>query len=161
MKYNQHVSSSRRKNRRRHFNAPSHVRRNIMGVALSKQLCREYNVPRLAVPIRRDDVVKVITGKYKDEQPSKVIRVHRKRYRLYIDNIQREKANGAQVKVPVHYSNVVITKLKLDGFRKNMLKEKSKQKRRARKRLGLDPTGVKQIKKAEQKEKVAAKVDLD
>eukprot|EP00483_Globobulimina_turgida_P006306 UN06316 len=116
MKFNKYVSSSRRKARRRHFNAPSHIRREIMGVAVSKQLCRDYGVPRLTLPIRRDDVVKVTTGKFKDEAPAKVVRVHRKMYRLFIENIQREKANGAQVKVPVHYSNVVITKLKLDGY---------------------------------------------
>merc|ERR1712244_202921 len=141
MKFNKYVSSSRRKNRRRHFNAPSHIRRNIMGVALSKQLCREYGVPRLTLPVRRDDVVKVITGKFKEEQPSKIVRVHRKKYRLFVENIQREKANGAQVKVPIHFSNVVITKLKLDGFRKNLIKKKVQRKLRARKRLGLDPSG--------------------
>jgi len=161
MKFNKFVSSSRRKNRRRHFNAPSHIRRQIMGVALSKQLCREYGVPRLTLPIRRDDVVKVITGKFKDETPAKVIRVHRKKYRLFVDNIQREKANGAQVKVPVHFSNVVITKLKLDGYRKNLIKKKVQRKLRGRKRLGLDPEGIKQIKKTDKKDKVETKVDLD
>lgn len=161
MKYNKYVSSSRRKNRRRHFNAPSHIRRQIMGVALSKQLCREYGVPRLTLPIRRDDVVKVITGKYKDETPSKIVRVHRKKYRLFVENIQREKANGAQIKVPIHYSNVVITKLKLDGFRKNLIKKKVQRKLRARKRLGLDPSGLKQSKKADMTDKEDAKVDLD
>jgi len=161
MKFNKFVSSSRRKARRRHYNAPSHIRRKIMGVALSKQLCREYGVPRLTLPIRRDDVVKVITGKFKEETPSKVVRVHRKKYRLFVENIQREKANGAQVKVPVHYSNVVITKLKLDGFRKNLIKKKVQRKLRARKYLGLDPSGLKQKKKAEKKDKEDAKVDLD
>merc|ERR1712173_174803 len=97
----------------------------------------------------------------KDETPAKVIRVHRKKYRLFVDNIQREKANGAQVKVPVHFSNVVITKLKLDGYRKNLIKKKVQRKLRGRKRLGLDPEGIKQIKKTDKKDKVETKVDLD
>ena len=88
------VSSSRRKNRKRHYTAPSHVRQWKMGVRLSKALCREYGVPRLSIPIHKDDVVRVMTGKFKDEPPSKVVRVHRKKYRLFIENIQREKANG-------------------------------------------------------------------
>ena len=70
-----------------------------MGVALSKALCREYGVPRLTLPIRRDDVVKVITGKFKDETPAKVTRVRRKKYCLFIDNIQREKANGVDPRI--------------------------------------------------------------
>merc|ERR1739842_52733 len=108
----------------------------IMGVALSKQLCREYGVPRLTLPIRRDDVVKVITGKFKEETPSKVVRVHRKKYRLFLENVQREKANGAQVKVPIAYSNCVITKLKLDGYRKEILKRKVRSKLAGRRAMG-------------------------
>ena len=88
------VSRSRRKARRRHFNAPSHIRQKIMCCALSKALCKEYGVPRLTMPIHRDDEVKVVRGKFKDEPPSKVVTVQRRRYRLYLENVQRDKANG-------------------------------------------------------------------
>ena len=73
---------------------------------------------------------------------------------------QNNKTKGAQIKVPIHFSNVVITKLKLDGFRKNLIKKKVQRKLRARKRLGLDPSGLKQGKKAANA-KEEAKVDLD
>jgi large subunit ribosomal protein L26e len=36
----------------------------------------------------------------------------------------KEKANGAQVNVPIHPSNVQITKLKLDKDRKDLLERK-------------------------------------
>lgn len=88
------MSSSRRKNRRRFFNAPSHIRRQIMSVAVSKQICKQYGIPRLTLPIRREDTVRVICGKFKSEEPGKVVRVHRRKYRVFIENIQREKANG-------------------------------------------------------------------
>ena len=65
-----------------------------MGVTLSKALCREYGVPRLTLPIRKEDTVRVVKGKYKEETAAKVIRVQRRKYRVFIDNIQREKANG-------------------------------------------------------------------
>ena len=68
---------------------------------------------------------------------------------------------GAQVKVPVHYSNVVITKLRLDPFRRKELKKLIAKKKRARKRLGLDPSGIKEKKKTVKTEKQEAKVDLD
>ena len=57
MKFNTMVTSSRRKNRDRHFNAPSHVRRKMMSSPLSKELKQKYNVR--SIPIRKDDEVKV------------------------------------------------------------------------------------------------------
>ena len=57
MKFNTMVSSSRRKNRKRHFNAPSHIRRKIMSSPLSKELRQKYNARSL--PIRKDDEVQV------------------------------------------------------------------------------------------------------
>jgi large subunit ribosomal protein L26e len=155
MKFNKRVSSSRRKNRRRHFNAPSHIRQKIMCAPLSKSLCREYGVPRLTVPLHRDDEVKVVRGKFKEDPPSKIVTVNRRRYRLYLENITRDKTNSVQVKVPIHYSNVVITKLKLDSFRKDLIARRVKKKLSARKHLGLDPSGAKKAKKE------AAAADLD
>lgn len=57
MKFNKLVTSSRRKNRKRHFNAPSHIRRRIMSSPLSKDLRNKYSVR--SMPIRRDDEVQV------------------------------------------------------------------------------------------------------
>lgn len=59
MKLNKFVTSSRRKNRKRHFNAPSHIRRKIMSSPLSKELRQKYNVR--SMPIRKDDEVQVRT----------------------------------------------------------------------------------------------------
>lgn len=57
MKKNPNVSSSRRKSRKRHFNAPSHKKRQIMSAALSKELRVKYNVR--SMPVRKDDEVQV------------------------------------------------------------------------------------------------------
>lgn len=57
MKLNRNVSSSRRKNRARHFTAPSHIRRKLMSSPLSKELRQKYNVR--SMPIRKDDEVQV------------------------------------------------------------------------------------------------------
>ena len=57
MKLNKLVSSSRRKNRRRHFQAPSHIRRKIMSAPLSKDLRQKHKVR--SIPIRKDDEVQV------------------------------------------------------------------------------------------------------
>jgi len=58
MKFNKAVSGSRRKNRKRHFNAPSHIRRKIMSAPLSKELRQKHSVR--SIPIRKDDEVQVI-----------------------------------------------------------------------------------------------------
>lgn len=54
------VSSQRRKQRKAHFDAPSHLRRKLMSSHLSKELKKKYNVR--AMPIRRDDEVIVVRG---------------------------------------------------------------------------------------------------
>lgn len=59
MKFNRLVSSSRRKSRKRHFTAPSHIRRRLMSAPLSKELRQKYNVK--SMPIRKDDEVQVNT----------------------------------------------------------------------------------------------------
>ncbi|XP_041477512.1 60S ribosomal protein L26-like [Lytechinus variegatus] len=129
MKRNPLVSSSRRKNRKRHFNAPSHVRRKLMSSPLSKDLRQKYNVR--SIPIRKDDEVQVTRGHYKGQQIGKVVQVYRKKFVIYIERIQREKANGAQVYVGIHPSKVVITKLKMDKDRKLILDRKAKSRQLA------------------------------
>jgi large subunit ribosomal protein L26e len=42
----------------------------------------------------------------------KVIQVARRRFAIHIDKLTKSKANGAPYQVPIHPSNVVITKLK-------------------------------------------------
>lgn len=44
MKYSPNVASSRRKSRKAHFTAPSHLRRKIMTAPLSKELQAKYKV---------------------------------------------------------------------------------------------------------------------
>lgn len=85
------VSSSRRKCRKAHFSAPSHVRRVIMSSPLCKALRSEYDVKSL--PIRQGDEVIVTRGSQKGRE-GKVVQVYRRRWVIYIERIQRSKANG-------------------------------------------------------------------
>nr|ABZ04237.1 ribosomal protein rpl26 [Lineus viridis]ABZ04240.1 ribosomal protein rpl28 [Lineus viridis] len=124
MKFNKMVTSSRRKNRKRYFNAPSHVRRKLMSSPLSKELRQKYNVR--SMPVRKDDEVQVVRGHFKGQQVGKIVQVYRKKFVIHIERIQRDKANGATVNVGIHPSKVVIVKLKLDKDRKRILDRKSK-----------------------------------
>merc|ERR1740124_1442049 len=104
------VSSDRGKSRKRHFSAPSHIRRRLMSAPLSKELRTKYGVR--SMPIRKDDEVQVIRGHYKGQQVGKVVQCYRSKFRIYIERIQREKANGATVNVGIHPSKVAIVKLR-------------------------------------------------
>merc|ERR1711978_544859 len=126
------VSGSRRKQRNRHFNAPSHIRRKIMSSPLSKDLRTKHNVR--SMPIRKDDEVQVVRGHYKG-QSGKVVQVYRKKFAIYIERIQRDKANGATTNVGIHPSKVAIVKLKMDKDRKAILDRRAKGRAEA---LGKD-----------------------
>merc|ERR1712073_178531 len=106
MKLNKNVSSSAKKQRKRHFTAPSHIRRKLMTSPLSKDLRTKYGVKNM--PIRKDDEVQVVRGHYKGQQVGKVVQCYRKKFCVYIERIQREKANGASVYVGIHPSKVCI-----------------------------------------------------
>jgi large subunit ribosomal protein L26e len=47
---------------------------------------------------------------------------------VHIERLVREKSNGTTVQIPVHPSNVVITKIKLDNDRKTTIARKSGKK---------------------------------
>lgn len=104
MKLNKNVTSSRRKQRKRHFEAPSHIRRRLMSAPLSKELRAKYGVR--SMPIRKDDEVTVLRGHFKGQQVGKVVQCYRKKFCIYIERIQREKANGASAYVGIHPSKV-------------------------------------------------------
>ncbi|ESK98254.1 60s ribosomal protein [Moniliophthora roreri MCA 2997] len=125
MKYSADVSSSRRKARKAHFSAPSSVRRKIMSSALSKDLRAKYNTRSL--PIRKDDQVRIVRGKYKGRE-GKVTQVYRKKWVIHVDRVQRDKSNGATSQIGIHPSNVVITTIKLDKDRRAILDRKNRSK---------------------------------
>lgn len=136
------VSSSRRKSRKAHFAAPSSNRRTLMSSALSKDLRKKYNIRSL--PIRKADEVTVVRGGHKDTE-GKVIRVYRKKFIVHIERLTKDKVNGtlsmivwsiastnflregSTIQVPLHASNLVITKLHLDKDRKNLIERKQRK----------------------------------
>merc|ERR1719336_1231830 len=132
MKFNKAKTSSRRKNRKAYFNAPSHIRRVFMSAPLSKELKAKYNVR--SMPIRKDDEVQIVRGHFKGQQVGKVVQVYRKKFVVHIERIQREKANGATVYVGIHPSKVLIVKLKMDKDRKRILDNKAKSRAKAPKK---------------------------
>mmetsp|Transcript_87195 Transcript_87195/g.188835 ORF Transcript_87195/g.188835 Transcript_87195/m.188835 type:complete len:138 (-) Transcript_87195:61-474(-) len=125
MKQKATVASSRRKSRKAHFTAPSHIRRKIMSAPLSKDLRTKYGVRSL--PVRRDDEVMVVRGHFHDRE-GKITQVYRKKWVIHIERVTRDKANGQTVPIGIHPSKVTITKIKLDKDRKALLDRKAGKK---------------------------------
>ncbi|KAM3066080.1 60S ribosomal protein L26A [Clarireedia jacksonii] len=117
-KINTSLHSSRRKSRKAHFDAPSSVRRTIMSAPLSKELREKYNVR--SIPIRKDDEVLIVRGINKGSE-GKITSVYRLKYIVHVERVVKEKSSGQSVPLGIHPSKVVITKLKLDKDRENIL----------------------------------------
>merc|ERR1711937_453416 len=122
MKSHSTVSSSRRKNRRAHFQAPSHLKYKLMSCRLSKELQTKYGIR--SMPVRKDDEVTIVRGKSKTHS-GKVSQVYRLRWCLYIEGLTKQKPNGQPIRVPIDASNCVLTKLKLSKDRENLIKRKA------------------------------------
>lgn len=74
-----------------------------------------------SIPIRKDDEVTIVRGTNKGREGA-VSSVYRLKYIVHIKGVAREKTNGQSVPIGVHPSKVVITKLKLDKDREDILK---------------------------------------
>eukprot|EP00276_Gloeochaete_wittrockiana_P009065 CAMPEP_0184643298 /NCGR_PEP_ID=MMETSP0308-20130426/116_1 /TAXON_ID=38269 /ORGANISM="Gloeochaete witrockiana, Strain SAG 46.84" /LENGTH=109 /DNA_ID=CAMNT_0027071123 /DNA_START=105 /DNA_END=434 /DNA_ORIENTATION=+ len=89
-----------------------------MSASLSKELRAKYHVR--SIPIVKGDEVTVVRGDAKDTT-GKVTSVFRKKYVVYINSVKREKANGTEVQIALHPSNLLVTKLNLKGDRERIL----------------------------------------
>jgi len=125
------------KQRKKHFNAPAHLRHKLMSAPLSPELAASRGTRTL--PVRKGDTVRIQRGDNKGFE-GKVSRVDTKEYRIFIEGFTREKVDGTNIFLPVHPSKVQIRNLNLDDkWRKDILSRK------------------KEIEKPEKKEKEKAK----
>lgn len=65
MKFSPFVIFDWSKNRKRHFNVPSHIRRKITSSPLSKEFRQKYNAQ--SMPTGKDDEVQVVQERYKGQ----------------------------------------------------------------------------------------------
>jgi len=109
-----------RKQRKRLYQASSHIRYKHFSAPLSPSLKTSHNIGSL--PVRSGDTVRIMRGDQKGLE-GKVTRVDRKNYRIFIEGITREKVDGTTAFVPIHPSKVMITSLNLDDkWRRESLK---------------------------------------
>jgi large subunit ribosomal protein L24 len=111
-----------RKQRKYRHNAPLHIRRKFLSSHLSKELRERFG--KRSVPVRKGDEVLVMTGSFRGIRGN-VERVDLGRTRVYVESVKRKKVDGSEVTVPLHPSNVMITKLALEDKARQAVFERS------------------------------------
>jgi len=111
--------------RKRLFQAPLHLRYKQFAAPLSPELRRSRGFNSL--PLRKGDTVRVMRGDRKGIE-GKVNKVDRKKYRISVEGLTREKVDGTAIPVLVHPSKVMIITLNLDDkWRRGLLTRKKTQ----------------------------------
>jgi large subunit ribosomal protein L24 len=101
------------------YEAPLHLREAAFTARLERELVNQYHVKRL--PIRVNDHVRVVSGQFRDLE-GKVLGVYRNKYKITVDEITKEKADGSLHYYPIHPSKVIITKLvDVDKWRQKII----------------------------------------
>ena len=126
------LTSKPSKQRKRLYTAPLHIRYKLLAAPLASELREKYGFRSL--PVRVGDKVQVLRGDFKGFE-GKVLNVNRKKFRITIEGITREKVDGTTINVPIHPSKVMITELNLDDkWRRKIIERKSKAKEELEKR---------------------------
>jgi large subunit ribosomal protein L24 len=110
-----------KKQRKRIYQAANHKRSLLISAHLSSELRKSYNFR--SIPIKTGDRVKIYRGDYKGYE-GRVLRVNKRKYQIFIDGINREKADGTSISVPIHPSKVEVIQLSLDDKWRNKIIER-------------------------------------
>ncbi len=117
-------SSQPRKQRKTLKNLSLHQRWRFLNAKLSRELAKDVGVKRL--PVRKDDVVKILRGDWKGHE-GKVVEVDIKKMRIHVEGVTLKKADGTPVYYPIHPSNVIITKLgEVDDVRRKIIERRKR-----------------------------------
>ncbi len=95
-----------------------------MTAKIHEDLQMEYGAKKLT--IRKGDTVLVVRGEFRDME-GKVSTINRQKSQIFIEGASIEKSSGTTFDIPIHPSNVVITKIevKKDKWRKKILDRKA------------------------------------
>jgi len=116
-----------RKQRKRIYKAPSHLRYKFFSATLSPRLRGAHGIN--ALPVRSGDTIRIMRGDHKGFE-GKISRIDRKKFRIYVEGLSHEKVEGTTKLLPMHPSKVMITRFNLDDkWRKKILERKKKGKK--------------------------------
>jgi large subunit ribosomal protein L24 len=158
------------KQRKKLYQAPDHIRYKLFAAPLSPELRASHGVKTL--PVRSGDSVRIMRGDQKGFE-GKITSINRKKYRIFVEGLTREKVDGTTIFVPVHPSKVMITRLSLDDkWRKKILERKKAARKKVEEVAEKPPKEVVELKEAveekpsekkpkRRKEKVAKKPTVE
>ncbi|MDK6027948.1 50S ribosomal protein L24 [Ignisphaera sp. 4213-co] len=136
-----------RKQRKKLFNLPLHLRWRLLTAPLSDDLARELGIKRLYV--RKNDVVRIVRGDWRGHE-GKVLDVDLKRTRIHVEGVTIKKADGTDVPYPIHPSKVVIVKLgEVDDVRRKIIERRQRSREELVKKGKAKPLNEEQKKIAE------------
>ena len=124
MKMKKIKTKSPGKQRKRLYNFPNHKNSKLFNVKLMGDLVEKHGVKRL--PLQKEDYVMVITGEFKDIE-GKVTKIDRVKVQVFIDGAKIEKKGGGEFDLPVHPSNLIITKLNDDKYRERIIERRKRE----------------------------------
>ena len=78
---------------------------------------------RSLVP-KKGDLVRIMRGQFRDTE-GKILGVDYGKIRLIVDSATTTKADGKEVQIPIHPSNVLLVKLEMDDERKKSIERKT------------------------------------
>lgn len=114
-------SKSPGKQRKKLYNSPIHTNKNRLKCRLDEFLQEQYGLRSLVV--KTGDLVKIMRGQFRDTE-GKVIRVDYKDVQVFLDSATVTKADGKEVNIPIHPSNIKIVKLEMNDERKQLIESK-------------------------------------
>ena len=116
------VTKSPRKQRRHIYKSPLHAHKNMLKCRLDEFLREEYAM-RSMVP-KKGDLVRIMRGQFRATE-GKINRIDYGSIRVFVDSATTTKADGKEVQLPVHPSNLMLVKLELDDERKKIIERKT------------------------------------
>lgn len=140
--------------RKRLFQAPLHLRYKQFAAPLSPELKRSHGFNSL--PLRKGDTVRIMRGDRKGIE-GKVSKVDRKKYRISVEGVTREKVDGTAIPVLIHPSKVMIINLNLDDKWRRDLLDRKKQKAKGEAAEKIEEVEEKKPKKKRAKKPKARK----
>jgi large subunit ribosomal protein L24 len=106
-----------RKQRKYRYQAPLHLKSEMLGAHLSKELRTKYG--RRSIRVRKGDKVRVMVGQFRKRE-GKVTRVNTRKLKIYIENVDITKKDGSKAFYPIDPSNVLVIELNADDKKRKL-----------------------------------------
>ncbi len=113
------------KQRKYRKNAPLHIKKNFFNMHLNKELREKYSTR--SVLGRKGDKAIVLRGQFRKKE-GKISKVDYKHFKVYVEGIEKENADGSKSAYPFNASNLMLTQLDLsDNIRKKKIENMKKK----------------------------------